>query len=77
MQMKEQILLRDFLRDVQKCQGDICFQTRGGDILNLKSKLSEYIFLAAAVSTWDLLSGGEILLANAADRAVLEDYLQN
>ncbi len=77
MKFKKQIVIRDFLQDVQKCKGDVCFQTNEGDILNLKSKLSEYIFLAAAVSTRDLLSGGEILLANLSDLELLAGHLQD
>ncbi len=75
MRFKENVNIRAFLQDVQKCSADVCFQTREGDILNLKSKLSEYVFLAAAASTHGLLSGGEVLLANLADKEKLLAYI--
>ncbi len=75
MHFHKNINIRAFLQDVQKCRSDVCFRTREGDMLNLKSKLSEYVFLAAAVSTQDILSGGEIVLSDPDDIRVLSAHI--
>ena len=50
MKLKPDASLPDFLRAVAQCKNDVHFRTTEGDVLNLKSELSKYIFLAAAVS---------------------------
>lgn len=36
-----------FLEDVKKCDGEVFFESEEGDRLNLKSTLSQYVFLVA------------------------------
>lgn len=50
MKIKPEASLTDFLREVDQCESAVFFETTEGDILNLKSQLSKYIFLAAAAS---------------------------
>lgn len=75
MQLKQTIDYTAFLRQVRLCQGQVYYQTLGGDRLNLKSMLAEYIFISAAMSS-DLLQGGQVQCEQPADYALLADYTQ-
>lgn len=48
MKLKENADLPAFLRQVKKCGGDVFLETQEGDSLNLKSTLSQYIFVSLA-----------------------------
>lgn len=49
MKLRNDISIRDFLTQVHQCAGEVEFHTAEGDVLNLKSALSQYLF--AAVTT--------------------------
>ena len=76
MKLKEDVVLVEFLQRAKQCTGEVYFKTVEGDILNLKSQLSQYVFLAASVSenTQHLLKG-EIDCQNKTDYECLLPYL--
>ncbi len=76
MKLRKNAALSDFLRLVQTCQGEVWFVTEEGDQLNLKSVLSEYLFLSAAISA-DLIAHGKLLLEKPEDQAVIQSYLED
>ena len=45
MRLKEGIDLVAFVRRVKECKGDVFLETEEGDKLNLKSALSQYVFV--------------------------------
>lgn len=47
MRLKNNVSPAEFLRCVDQCIGKVLYKTREGDILNLKSQLSKYLFLIA------------------------------
>lgn len=57
MHLKEEINIMDFLAAVKKCRGEVFFETKDGDSLNLKSLLSEYLFSMVASNRNYILSG--------------------
>lgn len=64
-----------FLQAVDQCLGDVIFRTPEGDVLNLKSQLSKYVFLAAAASPQlHLISEGEVICSDPADEVRLEGF---
>ncbi len=75
MKLRKNAVLADFLRQAQSCQGEVWFVTEEGDQLNLKSVLSEYLFLSVAISA-DLIAHGKILLEKSDDKAVIQSYLE-
>ncbi len=74
MRIKPNANIVNFLRQVQKCSGEVLFETPEGDCIALKSTLSQYIFCAIA-SNSSLLQNGTIRFLQEADREILEDYL--
>ena len=48
MRIKTNIDVVYFLRQIQKCCGEVLFETPEGDRLALKSTLSQYIFCTLA-----------------------------
>ena len=48
MRLKERIDLVALIRKVKECEGDVFLETEEGDQLNLKSALSQYVFVALA-----------------------------
>ncbi len=62
-----------FLRCVDSCRGEVTFESRQGDILNLKSQLSKYLFLTVAPDQ-SYLSGSHIA-CSPEDSARLLEFL--
>ena len=42
--------VNDFLRTVDRCNGDVWLESADGNKINLKSKLSQYIAISALIS---------------------------
>lgn len=62
MRLKDNVSPADFLQRVDQCTGEVLYKTREGDILNLKSQLSKYLFLIAVnAPETAALSHGEII----------------
>lgn len=78
MKLRNNISLSDFLRTVSQCKDDVYFKTTQGDVLNLKSELSKYIFLAAAASqTSSVLPLGYIECRKEDEELLLEYISQS
>lgn len=75
MPLRQDIDYTQFLRQVQRSQGDVWFKTTSGDCLNLKSLLSEYIF-ASAVTAPELIADGIIDCEDKSDYTFLAEYLE-
>ena len=77
MRLKENCNFPAFLQAVDRCTGKVSFETPEGDVLNLKSQLSKFIFLAAVSSpNIHALSKGEILCTDVTDYTLLADHLR-
>lgn len=48
MRLKEKADLVAFIRQVRECENDVFLKTEEGDQLNLKSVLSQYLFVVLA-----------------------------
>lgn len=76
MKLKSDVKLSDFIQAARLCQGEVYYKTEEGDILNLKSQLSQYIFLAALASGKSpLLPTGDIVCELEADYQFLAEFL--
>ena len=74
MKLKKEISLTSFLQKVKDCRGEITFQTEEGDSLNLKSVLSQYLFVVLAEQS-DVWEHGSIRCAEE-DEDLLGEYLE-
>lgn len=74
MKLKNDVNLVDFLNQVQKCKYDVYMETEEEDKLNLKSVLSQYLFvvLVEQKDVWD----HSRITSEEADREILADYLE-
>lgn len=78
MKLQKEVSLSDFMRAVRQCRGEVCFKTTEGDMLNLHSTLSAYIFMAAASDTArGYLLDGEVACADAADELLLAPFCRH
>lgn len=76
MKLKRKVNLVDFLLSAKQCEGEVFYKTEEGDILNLKSQLSQYIFLAALGSAHTSpLPDGMIVCQIPTDYEILSEYL--
>lgn len=75
MKIKKNIDVAAFLESVRKCEGNVYFKTIEGDMLNLKSLLSQYI-LVSIIDNDELMENGVIDCSKGADVAILEQYLE-
>lgn len=74
MRLIENVDLIKFLQQVKHCREDVLFTTKDGDILNLKSELSRYIFATVATKE-DFILKGTIVCRQPADEILLHDFL--
>ncbi|MGI5989478.1 MAG: hypothetical protein ACOX78_04355 [Lachnospiraceae bacterium] len=74
MHLKKDIDLTAFVNTAKKCRGDVTFRTKEGDKLNLKSTLSQYVFVSL-VGHSDILSESEVICDNQDDIAILAAFL--
>ncbi len=75
MKLQKEVSLSDFMRAVKQCRGEIYFKTVEGDLLNLRSTLSAYIFMAAVSDTArDYLLDGEVICNDTADELLLAAF---
>jgi len=75
MKLKPNIDYVAFLFQVRKCAGEVWFCTDAGDKLNLKSTLSEYIFLSTAEAP-EIAASGRIECENGPDAALLAKFVE-
>lgn len=71
--LKPKIRMADFILAVNHCEGPVTFETQDGDVLNLKSELSKYIFLAVSLEPKCLVSSK--ISCSPQDAALLTDYI--
>ena len=74
MHIKSNANIVNFLKQVQKCRGEVLFETSEGDRIVLKSTLSQYIFCTVA-SNPELLQSGAIRFEQEDDRLLLAEFL--
>lgn len=74
MTLKADIDLLAFLKAVQQCQKDVYLETTEGDRLNLKSALSQYLFVVLARRQKDLLAGCSVSYCDE-DFKYLQNYI--
>ena len=75
MRLKNDVNLVDFLNQVQKCKYDGYMETVEEDKLNLKSVLSQYLFVVL-VEQKRRLGSQQDHPCEEADREILADYLE-
>lgn len=74
MHINPNINILNFLKQVQKCNGEVLFETSEGDRIALKSTLSQYIFFTI-VSNPELLQSGTIRFEQDEDIKLLKNFL--
>ena len=72
--LKSKIRMADFVLAAGHCKDDVIFETEEGDVLNLKSELCKYIFLAVSLDSKYLESGK--ISCSPQDAALLTDYIK-
>lgn len=73
MRLNPNINTPAFLQAVQTCKGEVCFVTKEGDILNLKSVLSQFVFTAVIAGKLQNFEGF-ITVQNPKDEIRLRDF---
>lgn len=74
MKIKSNIDLMDFLKEVKRCEGSVYLETTEGDKLNLKSTLSQYVFVVLAGEP-EVVKESE-LVCSEEDAERLKGYLE-
>lgn len=73
MRLNQNVNIPAFLLAVQACKGEVCFVTQEGDILNLKSVLSQFVFTAVIAGKLQSFDGF-ITVQDPQDEIRLRDY---
>lgn len=74
MHLKQNIDLKNFLLQIKKCSDDVFYETTEGDVLNLSSALSQYVFCSITIQPEHWVTG-TIRCTNYKDYDILADYL--
>lgn len=74
MKLKKDADIAKFLIAVKSCEGDVFFESSEGDVLNLASTLSQYVFCSVAAQP-SFLDNGMIRCNEDADYEALAQYL--
>lgn len=72
MSFKLNVDYRDFFDNVNQCKDEVWLLTDGGDKLNLKSTLSQYVYV---VMNGELNIGGTVYCEDSQDYSFLESFL--
>lgn len=75
MKIKENIDIVSFLGKAKECLGDVFLHTTEGDILNLKSLLSQYVLMSILCKP-DLFREARVICTDENDYLSLSDYLR-
>lgn len=75
MKIRKNIPVTEFLDTVRKCEGNVFFKTIEGDQLNLKSLLSQYIFVSI-IENAELMDNGVVDCSMEEDVAMLKEFLE-
>lgn len=75
MNLKEDFNMGDFIETAKDCVGEVFFHSSEGDIINLKSLLSQYV-LASIACKPGLLKNAHIVCTQDEDYAKLAEFLQ-
>lgn len=73
MKLKPDTDLKQFFDEIYRCEGDVWFCTPEGNQLNLRSRLTQYIF-AAAFSEGVLTLDGNLQCECETDSSRLSEY---
>ncbi len=73
MKLKTDVELISFFQKIRQCKGEVEFHSMQGDILNLKSSLSQYLF-ASLMARPEFLLAGEIICKEESDRELLRIF---
>lgn len=68
--------LKEFLKDIQKCENEVFFESPEGDKLALHSALSQFI-LYSVCNQPDLWKGAVIRCRGRHDKEILLPYFKN
>lgn len=74
MRLKEEADLVAFIRQVRECENDVFLRTEEGDQLNLKSALSQYLFVVLA-EQHEILRNSKVA-CSLEDRSRLAAFLE-
>lgn len=74
MHLKSDIDIKNFLLRITKCKKDVFYETTEGDILNLSSALSQYVFCSISIQPEYWITG-TIRCTDASDYKTLSDFL--
>lgn len=75
MKLKRDIDYRRLLNRVKRCKKDVLLKTKEGDVLNLKSELSQYLVLFLARQN-ALLKDAWIECMDTADEALFAEFCE-
>ena len=75
MRLRRDIDIEKFLEKAEKCEGDVRFCTERGDVLNLKSVLSQYVFAVAAREE-GYIQTGRLEFGRESDVGLLREFME-
>ena len=75
VKLRSQIDVVELLQTVKKCQEDIFFISKEGDVLNLNSQLASYVFIAS-IQEEALIEDGYLRVTAKDDLFLLSPFLR-
>ena len=77
MHLKDSVKLSDLISKAKLCKDDVYYKTDEGDVLNLKSLLTQLLLQSIANSDSSLYAGGQIVCSNEEESVHFSEYAKN
>ena len=74
MHLKENVKLAELINKAKMCSGDVFYKTTEGDVLNLKSFLTQMLLQSIANSDSSILVSGQVICDEKEDCVHFTEY---
>ena len=76
MYLKDHVKLAELIQKAKLCSGDVYYKSVQGDVLNLKSLLTQLLLQSIVNSDASLLAGGQIVCLNEDECFHFSEYIK-
>ncbi|GGH35293.1 hypothetical protein [Paenibacillus segetis] len=77
MELKDHVKLVDLIQKAKLCSGDVYYKSGEGDVLNLKSLLTQLLLQSIVDTDSSILAGGQIVCFNDDEAIHFSEYVKD
>jgi hypothetical protein len=77
MYLKDEVRLADLIQKAKLCSDDVYYKSNDGDVLNLKSLLTQLLLRSLVNTDASLLAGGQLVCLNKDECMHFSEFIKN